>query len=332
MLIQANCSHTLPLKDNSVQCIITSPPYYALRNYGVAGQLGLENTWREWLDNMVAVFMECHRVLRPDGVMWLNIGDKYCQSGGRGIGGNAARANRSHEQINPLSGGQQPGFKYKDLMGLPWRLAIALQDRGWWLRRDLIWNKPTAMPESVRDRNPTSHEYIFQLTKSGYYYWNKAAMMEPTTGNAHARGKGVSPKTQKLIKFPAGWDVGKRDKSLSGSYKHKHNESFSLAVRKVVSERQRRSVWTVPCQPLKGSHFATFPPRLIEPMLLASSRSGDIVLDPFNGAGTTVMVAERHGRRGIGCELKWEYIEMSRERIEEDKEVRLARAVKARTA
>jgi DNA modification methylase len=331
MLIQANCSHTLPLKDSSVQCIITSPPYYALRNYQVAGQLGLENTWREWLDAMVAVFMECHRVLRPDGVMWLNIGDKYCQSGGRGVGGNAARDNRTHAQVNPTAGRAEPGFKYKDLMGLPWRLAIALQDRGWWLRRDLIWNKPTAMPESVRDRCPTSHEYIFQLTKSGYYYWNKAAMMEPVTGKAHSRGNGLNPKAQKLIKFPVGWDIGKREEKLRGNYRHKQNESFSLSVRKTVTQRQRRSVWTVAAQPFKGSHFATFPPRLIEPMLLASSRSGDIVLDPFNGAGTTVMVAERHGRRGIGLELKWEYLKMSQRRIEEDKEVRLAR-MKARTA
>jgi DNA modification methylase len=332
MLIQANCSHALPLADNSVQCIITSPPYYALRNYGVAGRLGLENTWREWLDNMVAVFMECHRVLRPDGVMWLNIGDKYCNTGGRGRGGNKARYGRAYQQEAPARTDNEPGFKYKDLMGLPWRLAIALQDRGWWLRRDLIWNKPTAMPESVRDRNPTSHEYIFQLTKSGYYFWNKAAMMEPTTGNAHSRGKGVSPKTQKLIKFPQGWDVGQREKSLRGNYKHKHNESFSLAVRKVVSERQRRSVWTVAAQPFKGSHFATFPPRLIEPMMLASTRPGDIVLDPFSGAGTVGLVAERNGRKWIGLELNWDYLLMARQRIEEDKEVRLARMTKARTA
>lgn len=332
MLIQANSSHTLPLRDNSVQCIITSPPYYALRNYGVDGQLGLENSWREWLDNMVAVFMECHRVLKSDGVMWLNCGDKYCSNGGRGRGGGSARVGRTREQRNPVEGKLEPGFKYKDLMGLPWRLAIALQDQGWWLRRDLIWHKPTAMPESVQDRPSTAHEYVFLLSKSGRYYWDQAAMLEPVTGNAHPRGKGVNPKAQKTIKFPVGWDIGKRTERLRGNFKHKQNESFSAAVRKVVSERRRRSVWTVASQPFKGSHFATFPPRLIEPMLLASTRPKDTVLDPFAGAGTVGLVAERHGRQWIGLELKWDYIQMAKQRIEDDKEVRLARTLKARTA
>lgn len=331
MLIQANCKYDLPLRSNSVQCIITSPPYWALRNYGIAGQLGRESTWQEWLVNMVNVFMECYRVLKPDGVLWLNCGDKYSSSGGNGRGGNKGRIGRSYQQENPMAGAPQTGFKHKDMMGLPWRLAIALQDRGWWLRRDVIWHKTNPCPESCKDRPATAHEYVFLMTKSKRYYWDHAAMMEPVTGNAHSRGKGVNPKAQKKIKFPAGWDTGVRDKSLRGNYRHKQNESFSAAITKTVTERQRRSVWTIPAQPFKGSHFATFPPKLIEPMVKAGSRIGDIVFDPFSGAGTTVMVAERLGRLGLGSDLSWEYLLMSRERINEDKGVRVMRAQKART-
>ncbi len=334
MFIQANCRQPLPLADNSVQCIITSPPYYRMRNYGVDGQLGLEESWREWLANQVNVFMECHRVLKRDGILWLNCGDKYCQTGGRGRGRSIIRAGRSHTQENPDQGQAEPGFKYKDLMGLPWRLALELQSRGWWLRRDIVWNKPTAMPESVEDRPTTSHEYVFQLTKSGYYFYNQEAMREAVTGNAHSRGAGSGPKTQRLIRFPANWQqgAGKDHRIKSDGERHKNNSSFSQAVRNVVTSRLRRSVWTVQSQPFKGSHFATFPPRLIEPMLLASTRPGDIVLDPFAGAGTVGLVAERHGRKWIGLELNRKYIDMARRRIEDDKEVRLARMQKGKTA
>ncbi len=215
-------------------------------------------------------------------------------------------------------------------MGLPWRLAIALQDRGWWLRRDIIWHKPTAMPESAGDRPTTAHEYVFMLSKSGYYYFNQAEMKEPTTGGAHSRGSGKpGPKTQRVIKFPQGWDIGKREKNLRGNYAEKHKNNDTLVGRREpIAHRLRRSVWTVASQPFKGSHFATFPPRLIEPMLLASTRPGDIVLDPFSGAGTVGLVAERTGRRWIGLELNWEYMQLAKNRIENDKEVRLARARK----
>lgn len=334
MLIRANCRHTLPLRDNSVQCIITSPPYYRLRNYGVAGQIGLEADWREWLDRMVQVFDECFRVLRDDGVLWLNVGDKYCQTGGRGVGRSLIRAGRSHQQENPDKGQPEPGFKYKDLMGLPWRLAMALQDRGWYLRRDIIWHKPTAMPESVKDRPTTAHEYIFLFSKSGRYFYNQKAMMEPVTGNAHHRGSGKGNKTQRMIRFPGNWAAGTglNHRILDDSLRRKNNSSFGTAIRGLVSERARRSVWSVTSQPFKGAHFATFPPRLIEPMLLASTRPGDLVLDPFAGAGTVPLVAERHCRKWIGFELKPEYIEMAKRRIEEDKEVRLQRAVQGRFA
>ncbi len=339
MLIQANSSHTLPLRDNSVQCIITSPPYYALRNYGVDGQLGLEADWREWLDNMVAVFMECHRVLRPDGVLWLNVGDKYCSNGGRGMGRSLIRAGRAHQQQNLDKGQAEPGFKYKDAMLLPHRLAIALQERGWYVRQTIVWHKPTAMPESVKDRPVSSHEYVFLMAKSGRYYFDQAAMIEPVTGGAHPGDSRPfhtknDLKRQRLIRFPGGWAVGATDHRIlpDGERNLKSNTSKGTARIKPANLRKRRSVWTVTSQPFSGAHFATFPPRLIEPMLLASTRPGDIVLDPFAGAGTVGLVAERHGRQWVGLELKWDYIQMAKQRIEDDKEVRLARTLKARTA
>lgn len=339
MLVQANSSGMLPLCNNSVQCIITSPPYYRLRNYGVPGQLGLERDWREWLANQVKVFDECFRVLRPDGTLWLNIGDKYCQSGGRGVGRSLIRAGRAHQQENPDVGQPEPGFKYKDQMLLPHRLVIALQERGWYVRQTVIWHKPTAMPESVKDRPVTSHEYVFLLSKSGRYYFDHAAMVEPVTGGSHPGNSRPfhtknNQKRQRLIRFPGGWAVGATNHHIlsDGERNLKSNTSKGTARVKASHLRKRRSVWTFTSQPFKGAHFATFPPRLIEPMLLASTRPGDVVLDPFAGAGTVGLVAERYCRQWIGLELKWEYLKMARERIETDKQVRLARAVKARTA
>ncbi|AOY96874.1 site-specific DNA-methyltransferase [Cupriavidus sp. USMAA2-4] len=285
-----------------VQCIVTSPPYWGLRDYGVGGQLGLEPTLREFLVNMVEVFDLARELLADGGTLWLNMGDGYVP----------CRDSR---------------VKSKDVTGQPWRLAFALQDAGWWLRQDIVWHKPNPMPESVRDRCTKAHEYLFLLTKSEKYFYDFEAMQEPVSGGAHARGNGVNPKA-----VPSGWDTaagGHRE--LKGRYpgtgvgfgrgydkvakpRAKQNASFSAAVAELVTTRNRRSVWTIPTQAFDGAHFATFPEALVEPCILAGSRPGDIVFDPFLGSGTVASVAQRLGRRWLGAELNPEYIALQAER------------------
>lgn len=288
---------TLP--DGSVQTCITSPPYYGLRDYGVDGQIGLESTIEEFVEELVAVFRDVRRVLRDDGTVWLNVGDSY--------------AAKRHGNIKP-----------KDMMGVPWTLALALRADGWYLRQDIIWEKPNPMPESSRDRCTSSHEYLFLLSKNPTYYYDGDAIKEPMkdvslkrlsqpnvmeqkggpkdplNGNRSHR-KAIRNQAEKLIKHEKwkdrfeGWD--EYDKSLG---------------------RNKRSVWEVAIYPLKEAHFATFPPKLIEPCILAGSREGDTVLDPFAGSGTTGVVANRHNRNFIGIELNPEYAEMARRRITND--------------
>lgn len=325
-----------------VQCIVTSPPYWGLRDYGVDGQLGLEPTLREFLDNMVEVFDLCRELLADDGTLWLNMGDSY--AGSRAAAGDTTTANRGNTASKGLPAGmvasrrrddtpiprsdvRVDGLKPKDLVGQPWRLAFALQDAGWWLRQDIIWHKPNPMPESVRDRCTKAHEYLFLMTKSERYFYDFDAMQEPVSGNAHARGAGVNPKAA-----PSGWDTslgGHRE--LKGRYagtgvgfgrgydkapkpRVKQNASFSGAVSQLVDTRNRRSVWTIPTQSFDGAHFATFPEALVEPCILAGSRPGDIVFDPFMGSGTVASVAQRLGRRWLGAELNPDYIGLQAER------------------
>ncbi|MGO4151484.1 DNA-methyltransferase [Cupriavidus sp. YAF13] len=286
-----------------VQCIVTSPPYWGLRDYGVAGQLGLEPTLREFLDSMVEVFDLCRELLADDGTLWLNMGDGYVPC-------------------------RAAGVKPKDVTGQPWRLALALQDAGWWLRQDIVWHKPNPMPESVRDRCTKAHEYVFLLTKSERYFCDFAAMQEPVSGGAHSRGAGVNPKAD----IPSGWDTSAGGhRALKGRYagtgvgfgrgydkvakpRAKQNASFAAAVAPLVDTRNRRSVWTIPTQSYSEAHFATFPEALVEPCVLAGSRPGDIVLDPFMGSGTVASVAQRLGRRWLGAELNPEYIALQAER------------------
>ena len=254
---------TLP--DASVHCVVTSPPYWGLRDYGVPGQLGLEPTPEEYVAHMVAVFREVRRVLRDDGTLWLNLGDSY----GRG----------------------------KQLVGIPWRVAFALQEDGWLLRQDIIWNKPNCMPESVRDRCTRSHEYIFMFAKSERYVFDVEAVKEPAvsdhnSGNGFKRGARLS--YQNIDGTPRG-----NDKQWTG----------------VGGKRNKRSVWTVTTKPFKGAHFATFPPDLIEPCILAGCPVGGVVLDPFFGAGTTGLVAQRHGRSYIGIEINPSYRDLAMARI-----------------
>lgn len=244
------------LPSNSVQCAVTSPPYWGLRDYNIPDQIGLQETLPQFINSLRTVFAELRRVLRDDGVFWLNIGDGYT-SGNRGW--------RAPDKKNPARAmdvrpDTPDGLKPKDLMGIPWRLAFALQDDGWYLRADVVWNKPNAMPESVRDRPTRAHEYLFMLTKSERYFYDREAVREPNGRNC-------------------------------------------------------RSVWNVHTQGFNGAHFATFPPKLIEPCIRSSSRPGDFVLDPFFGSGTAGVVAETLGRRYVGIELNPEYVTLAAKRI-----------------
>ncbi len=292
---------TLP--DESVQCCVTSPPYWGLRDYGVKGQIGLEKTPAEFIEKLVGVFREVKRVLRKDGTCWINMGDCYM-------------SNPNRKMV--------PGLKNKDLVGQPWMLAFALRADGWYLRRDIIWHKPNAMPESVKDRPALAHEYLFLLSKSGRYYYDSEAIKEPVTGNAHSRGSGVNPKC-------AGWADGPGAHSTlqhakpGGSYKGsipgrkngpgqdrrstrpRQNSSFSAAVSQLVERRNKRTVWTIPTTPYPDAHFATYPSALVTPCILASTKLGDTVLDPFGGSGTTGKVALELGRKAILIELNPNY-------------------------
>lgn len=244
------------LESESVQCVVTSPPYWGLRDYDIDGQIGLESTLPQYINHLTAVFAEARRILRPDGLMWVNIGDGYT-SGNRGW--------RAPDKKNPARAmavrPETPeGLKPKDLLGLPWRLAFALQDDGWFLRADVIWNKPNAMPESVRDRPTRSHEYIFMFSKSERYLYDRAAVLEE-------------------------------------------------------NGRNRRTVWNVHTQPFADAHFATFPPKLIEPCIRSSTQVDDFVLDPFFGSGTVGVVANQFGRRFIGIELNPAYADIAAARL-----------------
>ena len=252
-----------------VQMCVTSPPYFGLRDYGVDGQIGLEQTPEQYIAAMVEVFRRVRDVLADDGTFWLNLGDSF-----------------------------GPG---KQLLGIPWRVALALQDDGWILRQDIIWHKPNPMPESVRDRCTKAHEYIFLLSKSDRYFFDSEAMKEPAVSGA--TGAAASFKRS----------GSKREQTIPGQGYGTHRpEREDVAYNQT---RNRRSVWTVATRPYKGAHFATFPPALIEPCILAGSRPGDIVLDPFMGSGTTAAVALQHGRRYLGCELNPDYGPLQDERI-----------------
>ena len=250
------------LPENSVQCIVTSPPYWGLRDYNTPEQIGLEPTLPQFINRLTTIFREARRILKDDGILWLNIGDGYT-SGNRGW--------RAPDKKNParamdIRPGTPDGLKSKDLMGIPWRLAFALQDDGWYLRADIIWNKPNAMPESVKDRPTRAHEYLFMFSKSEKYYYDRQSVLEP-------------------------------------------------------NGRNRRSVWDIHTQGFSGAHFATFPPRLVEPCVMASSRPGDVILDPFFGSGTVGVVADDLGRRYAGIELNPEYVSLAARRLSAEKRI-----------
>lgn len=276
------------------QTCVTSPPYFGLRDYGHEGQIGLEQTPDEYIAAMVEVFRCVRDVLADDGALWLNIGDTYARNPAKGQHkpGDSGKQAYVYDQGNGrASSTATAGLPEKNLIGIPWRLAFALQADGWILRQDIIWHKPNPMPESVRDRCTKAHEYIFLLSKSERYYFDSEAMREDAVKGA----AGSSFNTGKTAAHQMG--------------------RSSDAERVEDGKRNRRSVWTVATRPYKGAHFATFPPALIEPCILAGSRPGDVVLDPFMGSGTTAAVALQHGRQYLGCELNPEYGPLQQERI-----------------
>tara|TARA_B100000686_G_scaffold153767_1_gene161221 strand:+ start:128 stop:1096 length:969 start_codon:yes stop_codon:yes gene_type:complete len=305
-LYHGDCLQVLKeLPAESVHCVVTSPPYWGLRDYGTDGQLGLEETPEQHVSKMVEVFSEVRRVLRTDGTLWLNYGDSYSggKTGRADTSGDDAerRAKQYGSGTGPGNGPREykqrataPGLKPKDLCGIPWRVAFALQADGWYLRQDIIWHKPNPMPESVTDRCTKAHEYIFLLTKAARYHYDADAIKEAAerAGSIHGGGN----KT----------DAGRNDIDRN---------TRPVCTNPVANTRNRRSVWTISTAAYPGAHFATFPPKLIEPCIMAGCPEGGTVLDPFLGSGTTGAVAQKNGCKFIGIELNEEYLQLAVKRF-----------------
>jgi DNA modification methylase len=279
----------------SVQCCITSPPYFGLRDYGMDGQIGLESDPNEYVRRLVEVFREVKRVLRDEGTLWLNLGDSYANDAKWGGSSGGKHVTALHGETGIGRRRKQTGLKGKDLIGIPWMVAFALRADSWYLRSEIIWAKPNPMPESVTDRPTKAHETVFLLSKSARYYYDGVAIREPDQGGDHAR----------LV-------LHKPDPS--GGLMSPHMGIRTNGGRN-GDGRNKRSVWTVATQPYPDAHFATFPPKLIEPMVLASCPRGGTVLDPFAGAGTTLQVALANGREAIGIELNPEYVALAERRL-----------------
>lgn len=292
------------------QMCVTSPPYFGLRDYGHDGQIGLEQTPDKYIAAMVEVFRCVRDVLADDGTLWLNIGDSYASfrdgkatpdtTRGDSTGTLVPKGSAKNRMASTFAG---TGVKHKDLIGIPWMLAFALRADGWYLRQDIIWHKPNPMPESVRDRCTKAHEYVFLLSKSDRYYFNNDSIRQPLAEATLQRDKSPRGRSQNgggSAESLAGYDYGREGLGNMQSNPKGAN---------------RRSVWTVATRPYKGAHFATFPPALIEPCILAGSRVGDVVLDPFMGSGTTAQVALQHGRQYLGCEINKNYEHLQQKRL-----------------
>ncbi|WP_028627702.1 DNA-methyltransferase [Metapseudomonas resinovorans] len=319
------------MPDQSAHCCVTSPPYFGLRDYGVDGQIGLEETPAEFISRLVEVFREVRRVLRDDGTCWVNMGDSYAGSRAPGNVKMVQSRRRDNEPI-PRSDVAVPGFKPKDMMGMPWRLAFALQDDGWYLRQDIIWQKPNPMPESVRDRCTKAHEYLFLLSKSPRYYFDLTAISEPPAASSVERlaqegwdeqegSERVPGKTNGAMKAVGGrrskrYSFSRETKATAGEHGQKGQHRPDRPDIDYSDKRNKRSVWSVATVGFKGAHFATFPPDLIRPCILAGAPRGGLVLDPFGGAGTTGLVAMQEGRRSALCELNPGYADIARARLE----------------
>ncbi len=300
---------TLPEK--SINCCVTSPPYYGLRDYGHDGQIGLEETPEAFVQKLVEVFREVKRVLKDDGTLWLNLGDSYARNGG-GVESKMKTVHKMGvgQKATYLAGGMQSinrvpkGLKEKDLIGIPWMAAFALRADGWYLRQDIIWHKPNPMPESVQDRCTKAHEYIFLLSKEANYYFDAKAIQEVAKYSCITGmdGSGFKPPQNFNGKHRGGSETLPTRKTIDGE-----DGGF----------RNRRSVWMVATKPYSGAHFATYPPELIRPCILAGCPKGGVVLDPFGGSGTTAAVANEEGRDAVLCELNPEYISLINKRLSE---------------
>ncbi len=322
---QGDCREVLPkLPAESWQTCVTSPPYWGLRNYGHDDQIGLESTPDAYVETMVGVFRAVRRLLRDDGTLWLNLGDSYA----------AAAKDRTEKQtaekstlvgslVNQCQSLKQQsksvgGLKPKDLVGIPWRVALALQADGWFLRSDIIWHKPSCMPSSVTDRPTTSHEYIFLLAKSQRYYYDAEAIAEPCVESNAARPRmGQGSQTQYKQKRSS-WNGSSFTKGKTAvSQVNAQSETSRANNYKECETRNKRTVWTVPTKPYAKAHFAVYPPDLIKPCILAGAPEGGIVGDPFSGSGTTAEVARECGRRFVGCELNGDYVPLIKDRFQQ---------------
>lgn len=346
------------LPADSVQTVVTSPPYWQLREYGTQpqqwapgdfapmpgmppitfdaweGELGQEDCPWMFVGHIVQIFREVRRVLSDDGTLWLNFGDNwssnaggYNSAGSIGAGDSLRISKKTRSAVvKTRIKHKVAGLKEKEVCGVPWRVAFALQADGWYLRSDIIWHKPNPMPESVKDRPTKSHEYLFLMSKSARYYYDAEAICEPASGTAHARGHGVNPKAGKV---PTGWDTGPGSHKTCGRHSRMHvsrdpahknrpkqNESFSKAISgALVETRNKRDVWTIPTFAYKDAHYATFPPDLVRPCILAGSRPGDTCLDPFGGSGTVGDVCRELARNSILIELHPGHIEQCERRV-----------------
>lgn len=305
-IYQGNCLEVLKsFEDKCINCCVTSPPYYGLRDYGVEGQIGNEDTPFDYVDKLVNIFAEVRRVLKDDGTLWLNLGDSWAGSSQGAGTKHPTPKQASNHGTNYMTTEQHVSklkhvedCKPKDLIGIPWMVAFALRESGWYLRQDIIWAKGNPMPESVKDRCTKSHEYIFLLSKNRKYYYDYQAIKEPAVTKATVRDKNKEG-------YQADYAKGDR---------------FSKGERVYGADgmRNKRDVWNVNTKPCKEAHFATYPDTLIEPCILAGCPEGGVVLDPFMGAGTTGMVAKRYNRNYVGIELNTEYIDIANKRIEND--------------
>lgn len=298
-VVFGDCRNLLALMHElgiEVDCCVTSPPYWGLRDYGHAGQLGMEETPEVYVQNLVDVFRGVWRILKPSGTLWLNLGDSYnAHPGQRKTTDKAGKKQQSLRGSQSAPSRSVDGLKPKDLIGIPWRVALALQADGWYLRQDIIWHKPNPMPESVTDRCTKSHEYVFLLSKAEKYFYDHEAVKEPAVSE-HPSGNGF-----------------KRDARLS--YRDADGARGNEQPWQPTEKRNRRDVWTIPTKPFKGAHFAVMPEALVEPCILAGCPVGGIVLDPFMGSGTVAVVAKRLGRNYLGCELNPAYREIQEQRL-----------------
>lgn len=344
VLLHGDCREILPLlAQESVQGCVTSPPYWSLRDYGHKNQIGLEKTPEEYVKTITDVFSLINKVLKKDGTLWLNLGDSYNSMTGKQNISSSIHSPRGggHKASSTLYNLKKPnssGLKSKDLVGIPWRVAFALQADGWYLRsdiieevelycpcgcghimeervvryaqdRDLIWRKPNTMPESVSDRPTKAHEYMFLMSKSGTYYYDKDAISEP------------------MVDYEIERRLREKHQGLDTEYTRANEGNTGLAPQTGIKKssmmqriaekgtKNKRSVWTIPIRPYKGAHFAVFPPELVEPCILAGSKKGDIIIDPFGGSQTVGQVCKKHGRRYIGIDINSEYLDLGPDRI-----------------